>query len=474
MSEEFQYPFSAAMCDAIAVLAVTRPEFWSRVGYAIDPEGISNIRARYTLAACRKIVARTNKAPKPLLVSDILFRWSTLEDDPPDKDLTDEVLESCQALLNGAEDLVNRLDPDQVVEAVRGAVQKEAVRRSLELGYDSWSRGQSTEKARRALDAADRIGAETVTAGVELGDEDLFARMARLRELPYLATGIPEIDAEIPGLLRGNYGVVIAPSGGGKSISLAHMAVEATLAGFAVGYIDLEVGEEQTAFRLLANYSSLPINDIQADPKIDALARQRYAVIRQRPDVGPLILDHFSPNTITVAFVAEWIDRVSDRIGRKLDALFLDYAGLLLSALASSSSHDREKRTSEDLRDVFETRSMWGWSAYQANRDGIRRTSPNKRAGGAGGSGKRTKARIDLADTAGSIGVPQTADLVFTITPEDENRSAGWFVAKNRFGRALFSVGPVPNEFEMGRVAMVSRPPLWGVRGLVPDDEFAI
>jgi hypothetical protein len=95
----------------------------------------------------------------------------------------------------------------------------------------------------------------------------------------------------------------------------------------------------------------------------------------------------------------------------------------------------------EGLRLFAVDKKHFSWTASQSR--------------GRGGDGGKKKKRLDLEDTADSIHKIRVADLVVTLNKDDETQEMNVFVAKHRTGRSRVSVGPLPLNFELGRVAPV-------------------
>jgi hypothetical protein len=90
--------------------------------------------------------------------------------------------------------------------------------------------------------------------------EDSEARFIRTRRLT-CPTGLPQIDAQDVlngGLGRGELGVVIAPTGVGKSHFLVQMGAEALRAGKNVVHYTFELSETAVGLRYDSNLCSIP------------------------------------------------------------------------------------------------------------------------------------------------------------------------------------------------------------------------
>ena len=91
-------------------------------------------------------------------------------------------------------------------------------------------------------------------------------------------------------------------------------------------------------------------------------------------------------------------------------------------------------------RDIAVARGMWVWTASQASRPS-----------------KDSNKRLDLHHVADSMHKVRVADQIITLNPKDDGQQMEFFIAKNRMGKARFSVGPIVTDFEKARIVPRAR-----------------
>ena len=79
--------------------------------------------------------------------------------------------------------------------------------------------------------------------------------------------------------------------------------------------------------------------------------------------------------------------------------------------------------------------NYWSWTGAQANR-----------------GAKDSKKKIDVQHISDSMHKVRVADIVLTATETITGDEITWNLAKHRMAQAHKSAGPLPHEFEYGRV----------------------
>jgi len=100
--------------------------------------------------------------------------------------------------------------------------------------------------------------------------------------LPAIPTGIEAWDSRNRGIFRGTVFTMAATSGAGKSAIANHVAIQMARAGCRVGYVSLEMSEEEMYMRTLSNISDVPLSNFvmgnlsAADKKQAQAAYKKY------------------------------------------------------------------------------------------------------------------------------------------------------------------------------------------------------
>ncbi len=254
--------------------------------------------------------------------------------------------------------------------------------------------------------------------------DELADASAEGGKLPGLSTGLPDIDRTILGLNKGEFVLIAARPGMGKTSIALNMALNvAKRAGKAVAIFSLEMSKEQLVKRLLASEAMVPLQklltgDLQSEEwrRITAAA-QTISKTEIRIDDNPVL---------TVADMNAACRRITN-----LGLIVIDYLQLMQSA-GSSNSWSNESRTQA----VSDISRMMKIMAKELNIP-VLCLSQLSRA-----NETRQEKRPMLSDLRESGAIEQDADVVIGLymdsyyNKETENPAlAEAIVLKNRKGR---------------------------------------
>lgn len=220
------------------------------------------------------------------------------------------------------------------------------------------------------------------------------------------------------GLPNKTLSVVMAPTGGGKSIFLAHYAAEALRRGENVLYITLELSEKEVGRRIDANLLNIPINDLEEIPK--DLFLSKVAKIRTVTDKHLKIVE-YPTGSAHVGHFRALLDELKLKKQFVPTIIIVDYINICASArvvVTDSNSYGLIKKIAEELRGLAIEKDVPIFSATQLNRSGMENSDP------------------ELTNTADSIGLPYTVDFLFVLIRSEELDKLGHVIVKqlkNRF-----------------------------------------
>ena len=200
----------------------------------------------------------------------------------------------------------------------------------------------------------------------------------------------------------------------GKSIFLGNVATNIASQNKTVLVISLEMPELLYAKRFSSNITQIPIGELQDN--LEELETE-LTKFKNKHDRSRILIKEFPPNSITCRQVKGFIEKLQQR-GINLDAIVVDYVNLLKSN-EGNNSYERVKYATEQLRALSYNFNCPVITATQLNRQGYNESNPS------------------LDTVSESIGLAATADCIFGIWQEDEDRELGIIhlgVMKNRFG----------------------------------------
>jgi hypothetical protein len=428
------YRFEEKFERSVAVLCARSPRFWGVIGHALDPAALGAEPAKLLVQAVQQIARQMGSGPSnTTVVIQRLSTWVTI-----DGKLKREQLQAVVAYLDDAEDAGIAPETEVIAELVP-VLQRRMRQEALQEGLHDFGKHGDLDRTEEMLGKAKRLGVNDNTLGLKLNAFDAtMAELEMISTLDRLPIGIMELDEALDGgIPRSTLSVFLGGAGDGKSMALSHTAAHAMLNGLHVLYATLELPTNTVCKRIYANLTGVAINDIEKDrDKVREL-------MESLGDVGPLYAKAFTPLATTCADFREWVKESEDREGRKVDLLCIDYADLMGSGGTEKSHHDTMRLVYQGLRTFAVEHSFWALTASQSQGRGERDSHKGK------------KKPLDLQHVAHSVDKVRIADLVVSLNLDESEM--GFYLGKNRNGRAREIIGPVSTNFACGQIGPVAR-----------------
>lgn len=245
-------------------------------------------------------------------------------------------------------------------------------------------------------------------------EEDREARFIEQERHP-IPTGIDEIDCQRilrGGLGRGELGVVVAPTGVGKSHALVHFGAEALLRKKNVIHYTFELSENAIGLRYDSHITGIESNKVPMH-KEEVMKRE------DEMNLGKLIIKGYPTGTATIQTLRAHIERCTLQ-GHKPDLILIDYADIMRSTRKYDAPRFELKLIYEELRNLAMTFDLPIWTASQANREAS------------------TADVVGLENMSEAYGKAMVADVVISLSRKPDEKATGLgrlFVAKNRAGQ---------------------------------------
>jgi len=224
-------------------------------------------------------------------------------------------------------------------------------------------------------------------------------------------TGWDAIDSLIGGgLAGGELGVVIAPSGVGKSWALATMGANALQKGKKVVHYTLELNENYVGLRYDTIYTGIEPGKVPEHPEV---IKELVEKIK-----GEIIIKYYPARTITSHTIQAHIQQMAS-LGFKPDLVIVDYADLMSATARTDARYQELGAVYEELRGLAGELQIPIWTASQTQRSALQDEV------------------IQADKIAESYSKIMTADLVISISRklEDKVHKTGRaHIIKNRFG----------------------------------------
>ena len=214
------------------------------------------------------------------------------------------------------------------------------------------------------------------------------------------------------GLGPGELGVVVAPSGVGKTWVLCALGAAAVRAGKTVAHYSLELSQEYVGLRYDTVFSHIPSHEL-VDKKEEVLTSLKK--LR-----GKLKIKYFPPKGASSKTIQAHLEKMI-AAGNKPDLVIVDYADLLLShSNKTDSTYAEQGGVYIDLRGLGGELGIPIWTASQTNRSAI------------------DSEVIEADKIADSYAKVMNADFIMSLSRKAKDKlsnTARVHVMKNRFGQ---------------------------------------
>ena len=238
-----------------------------------------------------------------------------------------------------------------------------------------------------------------------------FERRFQVKARNPVTTGWKTVDDLCRGGLgNGELGVVVAPTGAGKSMALVHLGAQAVKAGKTVVHYTLELQDTVVAIRYDSCITGIKLN------KIFSNKEQVYDIVSQVP--GKLIVKEYPTKTASTNTIKTHLETLRRR-NIDVDMVIVDYGDLLRPVSALREKRNELESIYEELRAIAQINECPVWTASQTNRSGLNAEV------------------ITMESISEAFNKCFVADFIFTIsrTIEDKANNEGRiFIAKNRNG----------------------------------------
>jgi archaellum biogenesis ATPase FlaH len=238
-----------------------------------------------------------------------------------------------------------------------------------------------------------------------------FEERFQIKHRAPVTTGWQEIDTITGGGLgKSELGVVIAPTGAGKSMALVHLGAQAIQEGKTVVHYTLELQDTIIGTRYDSCITGYPLSDIRN------FKEEIYEEITQLD--GALIVKEYPTKSATTNTIRSHLSRLIKR-DIKPGLIIVDYADLLKPVIVRKEKRNELESIYEELRALSTEFQCPIWTASQTNRSGLNAEV------------------ITMEQISEAFNKCFVADFIFSIsrTIEDKQNNQGKiFIAKNRNG----------------------------------------
>ncbi|MFA5366466.1 MAG: DnaB-like helicase C-terminal domain-containing protein [Dehalococcoidia bacterium] len=260
------------------------------------------------------------------------------------------------------------------------------------------------------------IGAEE-DEGTEVFEN--IDRVLRKEFRQTIPTGIDVIDTLTGGGLgKGEIGVILTPSGVGKTTALTKIANTAYECNKNVLQIIFEDTVEQIQRKHFTIWSGVPLSKMDEENK-----KVKEIVVAQAEKMkgkGRLVIIKMSQENTTMMDVRAWINRHQKKYGFKFDIVVLDYLDCLDSHKKTPDRTEAELVIIKSFEAMASDMDIPAWTALQTNRGGLNAEI------------------VEAFQTGGSIKRLQKAHFFMSVAKTDDQKEANLAtikIIKARFAR---------------------------------------
>ena len=392
--------FGKTFQDKLTYLILTERTFADQLGEVLD---VNFLEFKYLQSIVRSIYEYKDKYEvyPSLKIMATLIR----------NNLDDEVVkeQAKEYLVNVLKDPSIIEDCDYVKETSLDFCKKQKLKEAMMQSVKLLNRS-SFDEISTVINDALKLGSDTDFGyDYKLDFEERF----KIKQRNPITTGWKEIDAICKdGLGNGELGVVIAPTGAGKSMALVHLGAQAVKLGKTVVHYSLEMADTSIAGRYDSCITGLKLKEMFH------FKEEIYEKIRDIE--GNVIIKEYPTKSATTMTIRNHLDKIKQR-GIPVDMIIVDYADLLRPVNNRRSNEKRHDLESiyEELRGISQVFECPIWTASQTNRSGLNAEV------------------ITMESISEAFNKCFVADFICTIsrTVEDKKTNKGRiFVAKNRNG----------------------------------------
>ena len=303
---------------------------------------------------------------------------------------------------------VGNVDLDYIKKEFTSFCRNQNLKQVILASVDLLKAG-SYDRIKDLVDKAMKVGTETDLGHNYLDDFDLRAEEVKRDTVP--SDWSPINDLMDGGIGPGELGVVVAPSGVGKTWILTALGASAVRQGLSVVHYTMELSEHYVGARYDTVFSKVQSSDLKS--------KKDYVKEKIKGLKGKLLIKYFPPKGVSVKKLQQHIEKMIATDNRP-DLIIVDYADLLLSySNKTDSTYAEQGGVYIDLRGMSGELGIPIWTASQANRSAI------------------DSEVIEADKIADSYAKVMNADFIMSWSRKSKdklNNTARCHIMKNRFG----------------------------------------
>jgi len=392
---DYGYTFQVKFISSL----MSDKQFLERTHDILDEEYFENESIKWLISECKKYFVKYKKQ----ITFDILkIKLSNIENDI----LQSTVVETLRDVYKYIEDSSLDFIKDETLNFLKNQTLKRAIIKSVDILQSS---DNDFESIKTIIDEALKAGTER-NIGHEYIDniEDRYSETARVTvPTPWDVIN----DLTQGGLGSGELGVIVAPSGVGKTWFLSALGAGAIKRDKHIVHYSLELNEAYVGLRYDSIFTGLANQNLKYN--MDDIKKSLSKLS------GEMVIKYYPTKSASVNTISAHLSKMIS-LGKKVDMIIVDYADLL----RDTNKFTKEVRHAlgniyEDLRGLAGEIEVPIWTASQANRSALEDDI------------------IEAGKVAEAYSKIMTSDFVMSVSRKVEDKIANTgrvHVIKNRFG----------------------------------------
>lgn len=393
--------FSKDVENRLVALLIRRGSFYARVKHLVQPEYFRK-DVQPIISALNKLHSRGIKFDKLTLAHEAKCSQSTLRHylQLPIKSASDDYYAATLA------DFVKAYRLEKFI------FESAAMLESRAAGDESVDFGTMQTELRDILSVGSATG---------FGEDhfetsrEWFQNLKKKDTVRRWPTGFPTLDKIFEGGIRtGEMGIIMGPSGVGKTQVLCNFVHNAVLHGAWCVHLTLEMSSDEIRQRYFCRAAMMDKQDLLRNMKKAYQLSEKVRRIRG----GKLWVEDCRKNRPSVANVSSMLHAFTEKYGRAPDLIAIDYPDLMSPKTRYGDKRLWVGEIYEDIRlDLLAQFDMAGWVISQSNRMSL------------------GEDLTDLSHVAEDFTKVQTADIVGTLSQKPDEKKKGvmrWYNGKVR------------------------------------------
>lgn len=324
------------------------------------------------------------------------------------------------------------------------------MQRSIIEHADAAIRFAEAEQVEDALDMLHIVLRAEARQKIDAGNyvDDYEEREATIKEnaqkkgeeAVLIPTGIVQFDNIAGGIQKGEVGVVIGKTGGGKSTAKLNFSAHAYLSGFNVAFFGLEMSKKENEFRADSLLTEIPANYFRLASLTDNDYKTWAKKIKELRKSRKNFLEFIGAKGLTLSEILSVADGIENKQKKPIDLLIIDHLVLIKGDSKHKEFHMQQWDTFERLSEWAVRNQKAVWTSSQSTDEGVTR-----------------KKGMRVIDVKYSRAVAELANILIALYQSEVDEASGDLNFAVRKGRGMKSGDEIVLKPDFSRMILDTR-----------------